>query len=147
LGIGPNHFVQIANMDGYYQNAGVLSSRGSNVHNVYWLVASETGWLGLITFTVLLVRPLSVTFFCGLRHRGDRRGDLLLGLGVALLVVYIHSFFEWIFLLPDTQYIFAVTVGLVAGLAQQLGYWRHSQRKLSASRHHLHTLAVKSHLC
>jgi hypothetical protein len=130
LGIGANHFVETANMDGYHQKAHVPpGGRGSIVHNVFWLVASETGWLGLITFVVLLIRPLTVAFFCGLRNKREKRGDLLIGLGVALLVVYIHSLFEWIFLLPDTQYLFAASVGLIAGLAQQLGYWPHSPRR------------------
>ena len=59
------------------------------------------------------------------------RGDLLLGLGVALLTVYIHSYFEWIFFTTYVQYMFAITVGLVAGLAQQLGYWRPAKEHLA----------------
>jgi O-antigen ligase len=124
LGIGSNHYVSVANSEGYNQNAGVQpNSRGSIVHNVYWLVASETGWLGLITFLLLLLGPLIAAFSCGWRNRVDKRGDLLIGIGVGLLIVYIHSFFEWIFVLSETQYMFAMQVGLVAGLAQQLGYW------------------------
>ena len=49
-------------------------------------------------------------------------GDLLLGLGVALLIVYLHSFYEWIFVKFEIQYIFAASVGMIAGLAQELGY-------------------------
>jgi hypothetical protein len=86
-------------------------------------VAAETGYVGLITFVLFLLRPMMVAFLCGLRHRGDPRGDLLLGLGVALLVVYVHSFFEWIFVTFHAQYMLAMEFGLVAGLAQQLGYW------------------------
>jgi hypothetical protein len=54
-------------------------------------------------------------------HSQDWRGDVLLGLGVALLVVYIHSLVEWTFLTFQVQYPFGVTIGLIAGLAQQLG--------------------------
>ena len=120
-------------MQGYEQKAGVdPHARGVMVHNVYLLVASETGWFGLITFVLLLLRPPIVAIMCGWRHRGDSRGDLLLGCGVGLLIVYIHSYFEWILLLSETQYIFAITIGLVAGLVQQLGYWPRSSRKRSA---------------
>jgi hypothetical protein len=141
LGIGANHFVEVANMEGYDQKADVNpNSRAIIVHNVYWLVACETGWLGLITFVLLLLRPMIVivAFLCGLRNRGDRRGDLLLGLGVALLTVYLHNFFEWIFLWCETQYMFAFSVGLIAGLSQQLGYWQRPYRKLSGSPRQAH---------
>ena len=133
LGIGSNHYLMIANAEGYEDAAGVLpNSRTSIVHNVYWLVATETGYLGLIAFLILLLHPLTAAFLCGWRTPGDPRGDLLLGLGVALLTVYIHSFYEWIFVRPETQYMFVLEVGLVAGLAQQIGYWRRPYRKLLA---------------
>jgi hypothetical protein len=53
---------------------------------------------------------------CGFRHRAEATGALLLGLGVALIVVYVHSFEEWIFVVFDSQYLFAIVEGLVAGL-------------------------------
>ena len=46
---------------------------------------------------------------------------------MALLIVYIHSYFEWIFITFPAQYMFALDAGMVAGLATQLGYWRLSQ--------------------
>jgi O-antigen ligase len=131
FGVGANQYVVAAN-EGYRQQVGQYRRQvgfGSTgyyaiVHNAYLLVAAETGYLGLITFVLLLIRPLAVAFRCGWQNRGDQRGDLLLGLGVALLVVYIHSLFEWVFLIFEAQYMFALELGLVAGLAQQLGYWQ-----------------------
>lgn len=128
LGVGVNHYVLVANNGGYNRWAGVTPSASSlltNVHNVYWLVAAESGYPGIITFLLLLLCPLIVAIRCGWRNRGDQRGDLLIGLGVALLVVYIHSLWEWIFIDFEVQYMFALTVGLVAALAEQLGYWKH----------------------
>ena len=126
MGVGANHSTAVANLEGYFSRAGETWSGGqaSNVHNVYWLVAAETGYIGLLAFVALLVHPLVTAFRCSFRHRRDPRGDLLLGLGGALLVVYIHSFEEWIFVTFDAQYLFAIVVGLVAGLARELGYWR-----------------------
>jgi hypothetical protein len=125
FGVGANHFIYSGNVDGYFEAAGVASvygSRSNNVHNIYWLVAAETGYLGVITFSFLLLRTLVFAFVCGWRARGDERGDLLLGLGVALLTVYLHSFFEWIFVAFQSQYIWVLNLGMVAGLARQLGY-------------------------
>jgi len=125
MGVGANHFVIAANTGGYYQRAGVSWTNFSAfVHNAYWLVAAETGYVGIISFVALLLSPLIVAFRCGWRHRRDQRGDLLLGLGVALLTVYLHSFYEWIFVKFEIQYMFAASVGLIAGLAQELGYWQ-----------------------
>jgi O-antigen ligase len=123
-GVGANHYVLVAMLDGYNQRAKVnWTSMSATVHNVYWLVLAETGYLGLWAFVILLLHPLIVAFRCGWSHRGDPRGDLLLGLGMALGAVYVHSALEWIFITFQVQYIFAMALGLVAGLAQQLGYW------------------------
>lgn len=124
-GVGANQFVLAANTGGYYQRAGVSwTSYAAFVHNTYWLTAVETGYFGLFAFVLYLMRPMLVAFRCGWRSRRDVRGDLLIGLGVALLIVYLHAAFEWIFLTFEPQYIYAMDLGLVAGLAQQLGYWR-----------------------
>jgi hypothetical protein len=124
MGIGANQYVVIATNKGYNDRAGVGWMSGAvPVHNVFWLVTAETGYLGIITFVIMLLRPLAVAFLCGWRNRRDQRGDLLLGLSVTLLLVYVHSLYEFVFITAEVQYMFAVTVGIVAGLAQQLGYW------------------------
>ena len=125
LGVGADNFVLAANTEGYYQRAGVIwNAFSATVHNIYWLTAAETGYLGLVAFVIFLVAPLIVALQCGVRHRQDIRGDLLIGLGVALLMVYIHNFFEWIFITYLVQYVFVMDIGLIAGLAIQMGYWR-----------------------
>jgi O-antigen ligase len=131
MGVGSNYYVVAANTGGYNTRAGVTWAEGSesaNVHNVYFLVAAETGYIGLITFVLMLLRPLIAAFRCGWRNRGDRRGDLLLGLGISLLIVYVHSYFEWISITFQAQYMFALDAGMVAGVATQLGYWRSPAR-------------------
>jgi len=129
MGVGANNYAFVATTEGYSRQANVASldpALSPHVHNAYLLTAAETGYFGLFAFLLLLLRPLTVAFLCGWQNRKDRRGELLLGLGVALLIVYIHSFFEWVFMLLEVQYMLAMTVGMVAGLAQQLGYWRRS---------------------
>jgi O-antigen ligase len=124
-GVGANNFALVANVHGYYQTTGVAwTSYSAHVHNVYWLVVAETGYLGLATFVFLLLQPLTVALRRGWHNLGDERGDLLLGLGVALFLVYIHSLFEWVMSSYEVQYMCAMDMGLVAGLAVQLGHWR-----------------------
>lgn len=120
FGVGANHYTVFANVHGYNERAGVIptpSSLSANVHNVYFLVTAETGWLGLVTFLGLILRPLVLAFVSGWRARNRLEGDLLLGLGVSLSVIYIHSLFEWIFVTYLYQYFFAAISGLIVGLS------------------------------
>ena len=126
FGIGANSYVVVANTENYNFKAGVaqvIGSDSANVHNIYLLVTAESGYIGLVTFMLMLIQPLIVAFRCGWRSRNDMRGDLLIGLGMSLLIIYVHSYFEWIFVTFTPQYMFALDAGLVAGLATQLGYW------------------------
>jgi hypothetical protein len=141
-GVGPNHYVIVANQprpDGSPSpnlQAGIPLSENNllaTVHNVYWLIADESGYVGLIAFVFLLLQPLTLAFRCGWRNRGDIRGDLLLGIGVSLLIVYLHSFAEWVFVVFQCQYMFALHCALVVGLSRQLN-WGASLNKARLGR-------------
>lgn len=124
LGVGANNYVIAANFYGANAAAGVdWSENAVFVHNAYLLVTAETGYIGLIALLLLLSRPIIVAFRCSVKHKQDARGDLLIGFGVALLIASIHGAFEWVFILDLTQYMLAISFGMVAGLARQLGYW------------------------
>ena len=127
MGIGANNYVRIANMGGYNFRAGMgfnYYMLNTDVHNVYWLVAAETGYFGICTFVLLLLRLMVSAFICGWKNRRDRRGSLLLGLSVTLLLIYVHSWFEFVLLLQAIQYPFAIIAGLVSSLTMELGYWQ-----------------------
>ncbi len=126
MGVGANNFVVFANVQGYYERAGVSEkNRITFPHNIYWTTLAETGYIGFVALMIFLGRPLFFALRCGWRNRQDQRGDALLGLAASLLVVYVHSYFEWIFLKDQIQYLFAINIGLIAGVATQmkpLGY-------------------------
>ena len=125
MGVGANNFNLTAILQGYYQRAGVdWSDYIATVHNFYWLTAAENGYFGLLTCVMFLLFPLIVALRCGVRYRQDIRGDLLIGLAVAVLAVYLQSFEEWVFVTYRLQYVYVMDVGLIAGMATQLGYWR-----------------------
>ena len=124
MGIGANNLVVFANVQGYYERADVGNKNGITFpHNIYWVTSAETGYFGIIALLVFLGRPLLLALSCGWRNRQDRRGDVLLGLGTSLLIVYVHSYFEWIFLTDQILFLFAIDVGIIAGLATQLGHF------------------------
>jgi hypothetical protein len=124
LGVGANNFVNTASAGAYFQRAGIgWFDYTATVHNFYWLTVTENGYIGLITCVIFLISPLIVAFRCGVRHKRDKRADLLIGLGVAVLLVYVHSLEEWIFVMYRIQYLYAMDIGLIAGLATEMGYW------------------------
>jgi O-antigen ligase len=126
MGIGANSFAVIGNMGHYYDSGDVVavaSSRAGNVHNIYYLVTAETGYIGLITLLVFFISPVVVAFRCGWRNLRDDRGNLLIGFGVALLTVYFHSWLEWSLATFPAEYLLAMTMGLVAANARALEYW------------------------
>jgi O-antigen ligase len=128
MGIGANNFAVVNNTQGYAERVEIYwKSRSNLVHNIYWLTLAEMGYLGLVALLLLLLRPLTVAFRCGWRNRGDPRGDLMIGFATSLLIIYIHSYFEWVFFTTHVQYIFAMTAGMIAGLAQEMGYWRRAK--------------------
>jgi O-antigen ligase len=123
MGVGANQYVIVANTQGYSQRAGVIwnfGSRSAHVHNLYLLAAAETGWIGLLA----LIGVLGWAFFRGIffafSNRRDARADLVLGASVAVLAAALHSYYEWIFVTYQVQYVFAISLGIIAGMIRQV---------------------------
>lgn len=145
LGVGANEYVVTANTKGYSTRAGVIwnqGSRSANVHNVYLLIAAETGWPGLIAFVLLYAIAVLTALRAAWAKPYSRQRELLLGVGVALATVAMHNFYEWIFVVEVTQYLFAIMLGMAMGLGtappsrrQRLGIdQRRRQSEMVAAR-------------
>ncbi len=122
MGVGANQYVVTANTDGYSQRAGVVwnsGSRSTNVHNLYLLAAAETGWLGLITLVSLFIGIIIRGLIFAFSNRRDPRSDIVLGAVIAVLTMALHGFYEWVFVLYQTQYLFAISLGIIAGTIYQ----------------------------
>lgn len=123
MGVGVNHYVHIARDYGYSERAGVVGVEGNRnniVHNAYLLAAAETGYLGLVTFCLMLAVPLATALLVGWRFRALTEGALLLGFGATLTVIYLHSFFEWVTFGKEVQYLMFTTMGMIFGIALRL---------------------------
>ena len=134
FGTGPDQYVVVSNMGGYSARAGVgwmAANRGTAVHNSYLLVWAETGIPGLIAMIVILLLPILASFRAAFRFRREPESELLLGMAVAMTVVAIHLFFEWVFVLFLLQYMFAMISGLTIGMIARL-HARAKQAKLAA---------------
>jgi hypothetical protein len=123
MGIGANNFVIIANTGGYYDRAGVAAvfgSRSGHVHNLYWLTLAELGYLGLVALLLVFFQPAYTAIRYSWQLKGHPDADLLGGIGVALIITYIHSNYEWLLIADLPQYFLAIMFGLVAGLSMKL---------------------------
>lgn len=118
MGVGANQYVVSVNALGYNNRAGITwawASRSANVHNLYLLAGAETGYLGLFAIIALFAGPIWIGMRYAFSMRKDPRGDVVLGFTLAILVTAIHSFFEWIFVTYQAQYMFAIALGVIAG--------------------------------
>jgi O-antigen ligase len=121
FGVGPNHFQVMLGEGGYGERGGIDEfNRSALVHNIYMLTLAEMGYAGLVALGVLFLSPLVSAFRWAYRARRDLRGDVLLGLGVGLLVFYVHSLFEWAWRITAVTYVYWMTVAIVASLTRQL---------------------------
>ena len=144
LGIGVNHYSYVGKNYGYSVRAGVSDAEGSLsniVHNAYLLAAAEAGYFGFLAFAMLMFYPMSIAFRYSWVARTDPKGDLLLGLGVAMLSICLHSLFEYIIVIKETQYALAVLVGMTFGLAHQVKQVQRSEQLRSGdgSRNAIHS--------
>lgn len=122
MGVGMNHYTYVAKNLGYAIRAGVVQNEGNInniVHNAYRLAGAETGYPGLITFCLMLATPMAIAFTAGWRRRGTLDGALLMGFGLALLMAYLHSLFEWNLFAKQAQYMLAITTGLTFGISSR----------------------------
>ena len=122
FGVGANHHTWALHSGGYAERA-KITARGSatgeiKVHNFFWLTATETGHLGLAAFLALALALLAMSFRGSWAAGAGARGQILLGLGVAMLLFLLHGLLEWIQILMNPQYVFWFSAGLAAGLTR-----------------------------
>ncbi len=122
FGHGANQYVVAANTKGYSEAAGVgyaVGSRSAHVHHTYLLVAAEQGYLGVVALVALLIWPTLRATRSAFAMRKSAQGDLLLGPAVALVVVMLHILYEWVFVTYEVQSMFAMTLGIIAGVLRR----------------------------
>lgn len=120
FGVGANQYVIVANMGGYSQRAGVAwneDTRAAPVHNTYYLMAAELGFVGLLGFMATLASFIILGFRLVRRQLPDEAIELVPGLLVAVLAASIHMYFEWIFMTSLSHYLFAMAGGLMVAIA------------------------------
>jgi O-antigen ligase len=123
LGVGPNQYVVTANTGGYSARAGVpwnYTSRSAPVHNTYYLVTAEFGFLGLIGLVALLATFLFYGFRVLRLPSDDPNSELIAGLLAAVVASCVHLYYEWIFMTFTLHYLFAIGTGMMVGIGVRM---------------------------
>ena len=120
MGVGANQYLLVANVGGYSNRAGVAwnyTSRAAPVHNSYYLVTAEMGFIGLIGLVTMLGSMIVVGLRTIRRTVADERSELLIGCLAALILGCVHMAFEWVFVLNSIHYLVAMNFGALIGIA------------------------------
>ena len=119
FGVGPNQYVIIANVGGYSDRAGVpwdKDNRQAPVHDIYYLVTAEMGFLGLLSFLSVFGSVIILGFRLLRRHLPGENGELVPGLLATLIIVAAHNNFEFVFQESETHYLFAIVSGMLVAI-------------------------------
>lgn len=123
FGVGPNYYVVVVNTQGYASRAGVgwgTGSRATNVHNSFLLIRAETGFLGFLAIFLLIGTAATSSVVNAFRSRQSAQAGLLVGIAGALCAITLHSFYEWMLVTYQAQYLLAIVLGVAAGVIRQL---------------------------
>lgn len=123
FGVGADQYVLVANIGGYSARAGVgwaVTSRAAPVHNTYYLVTAEMGFIGLFGLLSLLAAFITYGFKL-LRRRSDEDcAELIPGLLAAMIAACFHLAFEWVFMHFVLHYLFAIAAGMMVGIGARM---------------------------
>jgi hypothetical protein len=134
MGVGPNRYVVVANTGGYAARAGIAwnpANREAPVHNSFYLVTAEMGWLGLLGLISLLGSIIAVALSSLRRASKGLEGELLVGVTASLIIFTVHAYFEWITMYFHIHYLLAINVGLLIGLRQIAAVKKRGARRVS----------------
>lgn len=121
MGIGLNQYSHVLEHGGYADRFHIDPvDRSGLAHDLYWLTAAETGWLGIAAFLFMLSLPLLTAARAVWRVRGDIRAEVVFGAAVGLAAVYVHWLAEWGARTAELTYLYWTLAGLIATLSAQL---------------------------
>jgi len=119
FGVGANQYVVVANTGGYSQRAGVAwneDNRTAPVHDTYYLITAELGFIGLIGLLGTLGAFIALGFTSLRRHLPDKTCELVPGLTATMIVVSIHIAYEFVFMDFILHYLFAISAGMLVAI-------------------------------
>jgi hypothetical protein len=120
FGVGANQYVVVANTGGYSARAGVAwneDNRAAPVHDTYYLITAELGFIGLIGLVAILGSFIMLGLRCSRRHLPDESGELVPGLLATMVLAAVHIAYEFVFMDFILHYLFAIAAGMLVAIA------------------------------
>lgn len=93
-------------------------SRLGTAHHIYWLVAAETGWIGLGAFLLHIGLFWLHSLWAFLRERDHLFKSIFLGFVVGAGVLHVHGLLEWILRQTEVLYLFFIANGLMVAMVR-----------------------------
>lgn len=118
-GVGANRYVIVSNIGGYSARANVAwneRNRAAPVHNTYYLVTAEMGWLGLIGLLAMLGTLIATALSTLRRAPQSFVGEYAAGIAACFLMIAAHSWVEWITMSFLIHIMLAMTVGVLVAI-------------------------------
>ena len=119
LGVGANQYVVVANTGGYSQRAGVPWNEANlraPVHDTYYLVTAELGFLGLLGMLTLFGSFIVLGFKTLKSDLPDGSSELVPGLLAATIIVAIQISYEFTFMEFTLHDLCAVNAGMMVAV-------------------------------
>ena len=133
FGVGLNNYSHVINETGYARFIPLESDRGI-VHNIFWLHASEMGWVGLVVFIVMIGN----FFLMALRYLRRRKDDITswmaIGIFAGMTTLWVQSLLEWAFRQTYLTVEFFLLAGFLAALPRLERAMRRERRNRALRR-------------
>jgi hypothetical protein len=123
FGVGANQYVVVANTGGYSERAGVAwneDNRAAPVHDTYYLITAEMGFLGLIGLLAILGSFILLGFRMLRQKLPNEIMGLAPGLTAAMIVASVHISFEFVFMDFTLHYLFAMAGGMLVAITSRV---------------------------
>lgn len=91
-------------------------SRLGTAHHIYYLMAAETGWPGMMIFIFFLLRYYLHNVVLLITTRDEYYQAILLGLLVGFTTLHFQGLLEWIFRQTQVFYLFCALSGLMVSI-------------------------------
>jgi hypothetical protein len=115
FGVGLNNYSHVINETGYVRFIPGENDRGI-VHNVFYLHASEMGWVGLVVFLLMIGSFFLMAVRYMLRRRDDTTSWMAIGIFAAMVTLWVQSWLEWAFRQTYITVEFFLLAGFLAAL-------------------------------
>ena len=117
FGVGINMYSFVLDTKGYADRVHAdAGDRNGIAHHIYWLTAAEIGYVGLLTYLILLAAVLYQAVRAS--RRRDLRGDVALGISAGLVVTYLQGTAEWIARQTTMSYAFWMYAALAVAFVR-----------------------------